>query len=438
MKVTKYSKLFYFLILVAPIGAMANEVATIIEKRSSNFWKVSYSTETPVKKIAFKRTPAGFRVSRWKSVSGEFSIVSKDNLEYIKRLDGKSFKVADFELTPRYVSLPKEYAPFSPFSDGGMLLYSGLFFACIEVCGSDVNKWKIKVVVPKSEHVIVDGKVHDESVSWLDSDSGRKIYIGKGVPISDKHFISVIDEQLPERLKTHLNSQLPKLIGFFSHKLGKLASRPSLFASYSESDDGAYGRQGGTLPGQVFMHWYGAKAIEQIDNQSTYWFFAHEVAHIYQREAGRIEEPKDAWIHEGSAEIFAGLASEKGFLKKKLDSASRECIDTLKRSSSYFQASSLNPNLHYSCGLVIMNHIDEDIRNNSKDMDIFTLWGLFNQKVLDGSKASASTFASTAEPYLSKDMNRFINSLAINRKFNPVEFLKKLNQKNCGDNNCNF
>ena len=56
------------------------------------------------------------------------------------------------------------------------------------------------------------------------------------------------------------------------------------------------------------MHWYGEKAIEKLDQNATFWFFAHEVAHLYQGRAGNVEALADAWLHEGSAELFASIS----------------------------------------------------------------------------------------------------------------------------------
>ena len=47
--------------------------------------------------------------------------------------------VVKFTLTPTYRHLSKDYAPFSPFSDGGLLFHSGRFFACADECADSDN-----------------------------------------------------------------------------------------------------------------------------------------------------------------------------------------------------------------------------------------------------------------------------------------------------------
>ncbi len=92
---------------------------------------------------------------------------------------------------------------------------------------------------------------------------------------------------------------------YFSEKLGKLKSKPTLFASYSDDNNGSYGNQGGTLPNQVFMHWYGKKAIAYLNEFQVSWFFAHEIAHVSTGEAKNISAIDQQWSHEGDEEDMA-------------------------------------------------------------------------------------------------------------------------------------
>ncbi|MGX5914221.1 hypothetical protein ACR0ST_05760 [Aliidiomarina sp. Khilg15.8] len=416
---------FLALVALLPLGTSANDVMTTVKKHAKADWTVTYKVESPVSRLAFKRSPDTSRTARWTPVSADFSIRYERGSEYIERLDKKSFTAVSFQLTPTYTSLPKDYAPFSPFSDGGMLFHSGRFFTCIDTCHSDMNSWPMQVVVPEGERILLNGELSRERATWLDSNSGRKVYVGQSTPQVESHFISVIDANLPPGLRDSLSVQLPELMDQFANNFGQLEFRPLLFASYSESSNGRYGNQGGTLPGQVFMHWYGQQAIDKLDSNATYWFFAHEVAHLYQRDAGRIEKAQDAWVHEGSAELFAGLASDSAVFKEKLIRANDTCVAALEPANSYAQASLSDFRVHYACGLVIMNAIHEDLRSQHQNVDLFALWGTFNNAVTSGKPASAKTFTKTVRPYLSADMVRLLESIS-NPDSNPVDFFRQL------------
>ena len=384
----------------------SNEISTVLSKSELGKWRVDFSAKQPVKQIAFQRSPDSSRIKRWHATSADFEILKINNdYEAIRRIDGKPFTTVAFDLTPTYIALPKDYAPFSPFSDGGMLVHSGRFFACAEHCVSDLNQWQLTVRAPREENIIVGGIVHSTEVSWLDSDSGQNIYVGKGSPTADGNFISLIDSKLPSALKSLMAQNLPQIVTYFAEKLPPLTYRPSLFASFSATDDGTYGHQGGTLPGQIFMHWYGNAAIEKLNEHETFWFFAHEIAHLYQGAAGNIVALTDAWVHEGSAELFAGIAytqmnGSDQLLRSKVTKAREHCLQSMTTERNYQQVALANSRVHYTCGLLIVDALNQELL--LRGSDIFQLWQAFNDAVAKGKPATATTFAEVSKPLLSE------------------------------------
>ncbi|MBN8445047.1 MAG: hypothetical protein J0M22_06180, partial [Gammaproteobacteria bacterium] len=175
-----YCQILLFIIALCPFQVLAtNEVSTVLTKTDSGIWRAHFSAKKPVKQISFHRSPDSSRIKRWKATSAEFEILKINNdFEAVRRMDGKPFTEVEFGLTTSYVVLPKDYAPFSPFSDGGMLLHSGRFFACAEYCASEINQWQLTIRAPKGDNIIVGGIVHSAEVSWLDSDSGQNVYCG--------------------------------------------------------------------------------------------------------------------------------------------------------------------------------------------------------------------------------------------------------------------
>ncbi len=411
MQRREFGYVISLLLLVCAGRALANEVTTALSKDAGQHWSVTYTAEKPVTRLAFARSPDDSRTRRWQPFTDAFVVRYFDGQEYIERTDGAAFTSVSLHLTPTYIPLPKDYAPFSPFSDGGMLLHSGRFFACAEACDSATQTWAFTLSVPANESIIVSGKGYQETAGWEDTDSGQTVYVGTANPIADSHFVSIIDQQLPAELSQLIAAKLPELMAKFAAQLGELAFRPTLFASYSDTDDGRYGHQGGVLPGQVFMHWYGKPAIAQLDSQAVYWFFAHEVAHLFQREAAQIEIPADAWVHEGVAEFFAGQMADKGYFGDKLVQAKLRCRQGLQGFNDYAQASQRNSQLHYSCGVVLMNAINADLLATS-DKTLFDVWKAFNASVMAGATPSAQSFVATLRPYLSAPMQARIEDFA--------------------------
>ncbi|MCF6439736.1 hypothetical protein L1077_09865 [Pseudoalteromonas luteoviolacea] len=427
-----YRIIFFILSFISPI-LYASEIATIIEKNQESTWRVTYKINKPIKKLVFKRTPDNSRVKRWKPDNPHYVInFDKHNSqESITRKDGRPFTEVKIKLTPTYTPLPKEYAPFSPFSDGGMLLHSGRFFACASTCADNTNAWPIAIKAPFN-HIIVDGKVYKNNVQWIGKDSGQKVYVGHEAPIEDAHFVSLIDGRLPPTLKKHIEKDLPKLMDFFADKMGTLDYRPALFASFSETNDGRYGHQGGTLSDQIFLHWYGEKAIEKVNSESIFWFFSHEVAHLYQKQGSDIENPSEAWLHEGAAEFLAGVASANvanntSLLSEKIVTAQRHCLEGLKQEPSYIRAVKSNSRLHYNCGLVLINEINHALVKENKQLDIFDTWQSFNQQIESGKPASVATFLNGIQPHLSSELVNSMTQLSQSTEFDAYAFFQTLN-----------
>jgi hypothetical protein len=410
-------------------GLRAAELVTTIEKNSDGRWQVHYHSDTAITRLVFQRSPDQSRKTRWKPDSDAFEIVHYDGYETVRRADGKAFNAVGFSLTPTYVVLPKDYAPFSPFTDGGMLIHSGRFFVCAEQCDASQNQWQIRVLAGKGEQIIVDGVVHTAAASWTDSDSGKNIYIGSSKPVTDDNFISVIDAGLPTALQQLMTQRLPDILAFFSTKMGKLSFRPSLYASYSQTTDGSYGHQGGTLPGQIFMHWYGKQSVAQLNDKATLLFFAHEVAHLYQRKAANVEQLQDAWLHEGSAELFSALAytaisADKALLSEKLTSAKQSCLNALAKDPRYSSQARTNPNVHYSCGLVLFHAIQQDLTAHGHD--VFTQWQAFNAAVEQGKPATPATFLALVKTGLSADLHSQLTEFVNNPEFDAKTFFQHL------------
>jgi hypothetical protein len=111
-------------------------------------------------------------------------------------------------MSPTYSVLPKEYAPFSPFGDGGMLFHTGRFFACQDRCPADAS-WSMYLSAATEDQIILDGKALKAQAHWIDRDDGRSVYVGKNVPQQTDDFIAVLDATLPERIRGQLLAQLP-------------------------------------------------------------------------------------------------------------------------------------------------------------------------------------------------------------------------------------
>lgn len=168
----------------APKDTPSSNMLIHIEKSTADTveeWEVTYTLTTPAKTLAFVRNPDTSRTTRWLAQDSDIEIVFDDakHQEVVRSKSGKSFSAVSFALTPTYKHLGKDYAPFSPFSDGGNAFHSGRLFACANACTEENNKWHLTLNVPSDEHIVLNGKVMKSSVSWTDNNDGRVVYVGK-------------------------------------------------------------------------------------------------------------------------------------------------------------------------------------------------------------------------------------------------------------------
>lgn len=217
-------------------------------------WQVRYDFDTPVASFRFARTPDDSRRREWLPDIG-FEIVA-DGGDLARRKDGKTFKSVRFRMSPKYAALPNDYAPFSPFSDGSTLFHTGRFFACTDVCTGN-ETWPITLWAATDDHIVLNGKVLPSESSWTDRGDGRMVYVGRQTPRRIQGFLAIIDSGLPEQIRSHLRTQLPSIMRASAQKLGTLSATPTLFVSYDAQHPQGSGKQGSTLPGQVFIHFYG-------------------------------------------------------------------------------------------------------------------------------------------------------------------------------------
>lgn len=356
-----------------------------ISATSPDQWTVTYALAEPATELVFARQPDDSRTKDWRPAPG-LEIVRIDGLERLHRIDGAPFREASVSVPPVYRDLPMDYGPFSPFGDGGTLMYSGRFFACPTECADDAT-WQVSLAAP-GRSILVDGQRHAGRAMWTDEGSGRNVYVGEASLVETSDFLAVIDTALPETIRTQLSEQLPAFMHLFAERLGALPERPMLFASYDLSHRDGWGRQGGTLPGQVFVHFYGPVWPERMAKPGfggdLAWHFAHEAAHLYQRQI-YINGP-GAWVHEGGAEALAALAlrlqGKTEAANAQIAASAADCREKLRGRAISTALSEGEHDVAYACGLQVNLALDADTRRIAPSSDgLFTIWKRFTERV---------------------------------------------------------
>jgi hypothetical protein len=345
---------------------------------SSGAWTVRYDLPSPTQELVFERQPDNSRTRTW-GVERGFELVATAEGERLRRRDGLAFRRVSVSVRPAYADLPKDYTPFSTFGDGGLLVYTGRFFACAESC-RDGSRWAMRLDAP-GRTILVDGRRHEGAARWLDHDNGRNVYLGATRPVESPEVLAVVDGTFPRPIRAQLEAQLPVFMRYFAERLGALEQRPMLFASYDPSHRPGWGSQAGTLPGQVFFHYYGQGWPAQMGkpdfaNGET-WLFAHEAAHLFQR--GAAGDGADSWIHEGAAEAFAALVMRasgpdgRAYVERRLIKARAQCPKDLAGASLRDAAAGGDFDAAYSCGLLLSLALHDRLGGGDQN-GLYALW----------------------------------------------------------------
>ena len=225
-------KLLVLFSTLLSIAVSAKQVLTTnIEKLDNGQWTVEYISHKPLRSISFVTAQDNSRSERWALITEGFKLQRLNNTDIITRFDGQFFTNVKFKLTPTYTHLPKYYAPFSPFSDGGMLIHSARFFACSDLCSPLENTWYLTLTVPDGDNIVIDGELHQKKVSWWDKNDGKKVYIGQQDIVEETGFVGVIDKAITQSQGKILQQFLPSMMAWLEVRYGRLTTKPMVFAS---------------------------------------------------------------------------------------------------------------------------------------------------------------------------------------------------------------
>ena len=145
-------------------------------------WQVRYDLPHPTREMVFARSPDDSRKQTW--LADElFEIVETDHGEAVRRKDGAEFTTLRIRMSAEYRVLPNDYAPFSPFGEGGVLFHTGRFFACADVCPKDA-KWSMSLWADPKDSIVLNGKRESYFIQWVDAGNGRMVYVGPPSSIS--------------------------------------------------------------------------------------------------------------------------------------------------------------------------------------------------------------------------------------------------------------
>lgn len=319
----------------------------ITHQKSEDTWLVEYSLPEKVAALKFERQDNLFREGQWKALTEGLKIKKQNDAEIIVAENGESFDKVNLSAKSYYEHLLSDYTYTIPFSDGGVLLYTGHF----NILPLDTKKnsnlnviTNFTFVSDGDEKILVDGKMFTSKAQWTGDSEGIYVYFGNLVPAETKYMIAILDPNLPQWMLDGVKDFFPKLVDFYTQKTKvALPFRPTVFISYKSTEISGFVTKGASLTGLIQLHFEGKEFNNEKNTpenvEKLFQFLAHESTHMWNSRVYHYDKDENSWMHEGGAEAFAWRALyhlniiDKSALLKKHTQALNSCMLGLTKTS---------------------------------------------------------------------------------------------------------
>ncbi len=424
----------------APLDAEAahTTLSPYGDEGSIDQWRADFTLAKPSERLVLNRSSTGERSTPWRLVDDGFEFAFVDNREVIRRKNGKTFTNVSVIIPMAINADQKGTLPFTRFGDGGFLFDSAFLRACGETCpkttDGDDAQWRMTINTSPDHTMVLRGQVVQGALSFVDKGDGATIYIGDGAIVDHRRYISVTDKTLPGDLSAKLDALAPRLLAYFSTRLGRLKEKPTLFVSFTPTSV-THGPivSASTLQNQVFLGIEGNNPdISNADNELSFslaWFVTREMATLYQKRTAIAFDEAENWIHEGAADAFAYLAlkdlnaAPASFLANRLATAKAQCAEALHTGSLKSGRDQTSSRGIGDCGLIAHLAADAASQTASGD-DLFALWKTFLYRVRDGASWNGETYAQVVRESAGRDPADFIERLIAGALKNPENVIE--------------
>lgn len=339
-------------------------------------WRTGYCYNQPVEAVRFERPFEGLRENSWQVADAAFELSFADGIAELRRKDGKTFECAELNLTTYTVRPEKDYYAFSPFSDGGVSVYTGHLMGAVLVHGEwRETEMAARYVGREGEKVITrepDRLVH------------QFVYFGHQDVLETDSLVAVIDPAMPVEARQDILDNVPAVNALLKEKFGfEPRSRYMLFmATELDAFDG-HSVKGGTQPDQILFTLKGRGIPALIAKDPAHFpkITAHEVLHLWQTEHWLDTLGDDRpWVHEGSADALAFeiMRMTGGYDDEQYAAAWRrvedDCLNALKETSVHAAPDAGRFDVVYSCGALVNRLVGEALSPTDPGEGIVRLW----------------------------------------------------------------
>jgi hypothetical protein len=367
------------LVLLAFFGAVpasAEEpVADVHVVRDGANWTADYELKADAPAWAFhdsilpRESKTSFRADSWTVETPGVRLERHGWYDALVAANGNVPRKVRVRFAPYTADIEASYDAALAFSDGSVALYDRKFKVVPVASVEAIAKTPIdgdqlpgfdrptRVRMRDLGGKVLAGGARVETAT-LD-DSGTYVLFGRAPVTETPAIAAIVDDQLPDWIKTYLTEQLPAVLAQYAEKLGPApGSKPTLLVSWAGASPGVTSMGGSVLPAMVVMTLEGEGVVKE--NQAVLdwarWFAAHEAAHFWLGQAVAYDNPQQGWITEGGAELLAFraiAASTPGYdSKARLQGALDRCAKFLAKGGVATANERGDHKAYYDCGAI--------------------------------------------------------------------------------------
>lgn len=418
------------------------QVLATVSARSEGRWRVKYIFDRPHTALFFSRSSGDYRRSTWKPVSRGVSLERLDGFDAV--LMKTPMIAIEFLFTPYTQTVPKDYTPFIPFSDGGLALYTGQFEllpetdrAAIAALHGDIDRWQgeqpmFAVRVLSDKPMVHNGELRKREAVHVSRGDGTYIYIGEASLLQGADLTGVIDPGLPGWLKERVEPELAAIFDANRALWGEgLGLKATVLFAFRGFEGEGMSNKGSAVNSLLALESSG-------ENLRTFhadiliffrWFFAHEVVHLFQNRHGvSIDARSAAWMTEGAANAMAisvlreiGVTDDE-FILDQYGDAVDDCSEYLGDGALINAAQRSQFDAFYTCGDLIAQMTAAVLPNDN----LFSFWNALLARGAEAEQHQYSTadyFAVLREMGANGSVIELLRSLVYEQQADPEKTL---------------
>lgn len=263
-----------------------------------------------------RRTRDSWRLQSWMVKTPGVRLERRGDFDVLSAANGNLPKQVVVRFKPFANDLLADYDPALQFSDGSVALFTGHFAA---------GPWIGTGTRPEGEPPRTTVSFKDpagpllyKGISYRTAttdDLETYVVFGKPKLLETESLSGIIDPQVPGWLRGELLEFLPHSIALYRQRLGPPGGtgKPMVLVSWAGPTPLMVSQGGSVLPNLLAIRLEGYGLVERSPEelQRLRWFIAHESAHFWLGQAVMYDNPGEAWITEGGANLLGYRLIEK-------------------------------------------------------------------------------------------------------------------------------